>query len=390
MKKALFLVLTLDFLALGYGISTLSISYYEAKLYFDDDSLTAFIAHLGTTLLGQNDFGLRLPFVLIHCLSAILLYFYALKITKTQKDALFSLVLFLLLPGTVASALCVNEASLVICLSLLVLCAYEYGFKKCFYILLVLVLFVDSSFAVLFLSLFFYALYKKDLPFVFFTLALFGASVGMYEFDYSGKPKGYFLDTLGIFAACFSPLVFVYYFYVIYRLAFKPQKPMLWFIMATSFLFCLIFSMRQKLYLEDFLPFCVICTPLLISSLMNSYRIRLPNLRLKYTIFIECASIFLLFCYILIIFNSSLYVFTKNPQKHFVYNYHTAKDLALELKEKGIKRIKTDEDMQLRLKFYGINSSKNLVLERVKRRKQAHLSIALGPHNEYYAIKKVQ
>ena len=24
--------------------------------------------------------------------------------------------------------------------------------------------------------------------------------------------------------------------------------------------------MRQKLYLEDFLPFCVICTPLLISS----------------------------------------------------------------------------------------------------------------------------
>ena len=85
-----------------------------------------------------------------------------------------------------------------------------------------------------------------------------------------------------------------------------------------------------------------------------------------------------------------MYVFTKNPQKHFVYNYHTAKDLALELKEKGIKRIKTDEDMQLRLKFYGINSSKNLVLERVKRRKQAHLSIVLGPHNEYYAIKKVQ
>lgn len=390
MKKALFAVLALDLLALIYGISTLSISYYEARLYFDKESLTALLANAGTTLLGQNDFGLRLPFVLIHFVSAILLYFYALKITKTPKDAILSLILFLLLPGTVASALCVNEASIVICLSLLILCAYEYGFKKAFYVLLALALFVDGSFSILFLSLFFYALYKKDLPFVFFTLILFTASMGMNEFSVGGIPKGYFLDMLGVFAACFSPIVFIYYFYVIYRLAFKPQKPMIWFIMATSFLFCLIFSMRQRLYLEDFLPFGVICTPLLISTLMSSYRIRLPNLRLRYTILIECAVIFLVFCYLAIIFNTFLYAFMSKPQKHFAYNYHIAKELALELKAKGIKGVKTDGDLQLRLEFYGIKPAKSPILKEVKSRKQANLSINLGSHSEYYAIIKAR
>ena len=389
MKKALFAVITLDLLALIYGISTLSISTYEAKIYFDDDTLTAFLAHAGTKILGENDFGLRMPFVLLHCISAFLLYLFALKITKIPKDAFFSLVLFLLLPGTVASALCVNEASIVICLSLLILCAYEYGFKKGFYVLLMLVLFVDNSFSILFLSLFFYALYKKDMPLIFTTLVLFGASMGLYEFDLGGKPKGYFLDTLGIFAACFSPFVFVYYLYIIYRLAFKPQKSMLWFIMTTSFLFCLIFSMRQKLYLEEFLPFGVICTPLLISSLMSSYRIRLPHLRLKYTIFIECAAIFLIICYVAIIFNTLLYTFMKNPTKHFAYNYHIAKELAYNLKERGINKVKTDKDMQLRLKFYGINESKNLALERVKKRRQADFTLTLGKHDEFYALRKL-
>ena len=390
MKKALFSVLILHIMALSYGISTLSISYDEAKLYFEGTSLTARIAHSLTGIFGQNDLALRAPFVLIHLISAILLYFYALKITKTPKDALFSVLLFLLLPGTVASALCVNAASIVICLTLLILCAYEYGFYKAFYVLLALVLFVDGSFAILFLSLFFYALYKKNLPFVFFTLILFGASVGINEFDFGGKPKGYFLDTLGVFAACLSPIVFIYYFYIIYRLAFKPNKPMLWFVMATSFLFCLIFSMRQRLYLEDFLPFAIICTPLLVSSLMSSYRIRLPNLRLRYTILIECALVFLALCYIAIIFNTFLYAFFSKPQKHFAYNYHLAKELAAELKARGITSIKTNDKMQLRLEFYGIKLGKSLVLEESKSRKGANFSIKLGERSEHYIIKRAE
>ena len=255
--------------------------------------------------------------------------------------------------------------------------------------MLIAALFVDKSFGILFLSLFFFALYRKNTPLLFFALALFAGCVGLYEFDFSGKPKGYFLDTLGVFAAAFSPFVFVYYFYVIYRLAFKPQKPMLWFIMSTSFLFCLIFSLRQRLYLEEFLPFCVISTPLLISTLMSSYRIRLPNLRLKYNIFIECSLIFLALCYVAIIFNSFLYAFTSKPQQHFAYNYHIAKELATKLKKRGINKVKTDKEMQLRLKFYGIDEGKSLFLERVSKRKWADFTINLGKNDEFYGLKRL-
>lgn len=54
------------------------------------------------------------------------MYLLALKYTKTKIDAFFALLLFVLLPGTVASALLVNAASLVIFLTLAILCAYEY------------------------------------------------------------------------------------------------------------------------------------------------------------------------------------------------------------------------------------------------------------------------
>lgn len=392
--KALFLVLFIDLLALIYGASTLSISYDEAVLYFDAQNegsllnLAHFLAHFGTMLFGQNDFALRMPFVLVHLMSALLLYLFALKFTKTPKDALFSLILFLLLPGTVASALIANEAAIVICLSLLILNAQIYGFKKAFYALLILALFVDGSFAILFLSLFFYALYKKEIPLVVLNLGLFAASVGLYGFDLSGRPRGYFLDTLGVFAACFSPIVFLYYFYIIYRLAFRPNKPLLWFIASTSFLFCLIFSMRQRLYLEDFLPFCVIATPLIIATLMNSYRIRLPNLRLKYTILIQSALIFLVLFYLAIIFNTLLYGLLSDHKKHFVYNYHFAKELAISLKNRGLNEIKTDPQMQLRLKFYGINESKNFKLIRVNH--PSSLKARVGVVSEYFIIKRIE
>ncbi|TQR30957.1 hypothetical protein DMB92_06970 [Campylobacter sp. MIT 99-7217] len=388
MKKAVILILCLDLLALLYGVSTLSIGANEAKIYFEDKSLLSFIAHLGTKLWGQNDFGLRFPFVLFHFLSCILLYILALKYTKTQKDAFYSLLLFILLPGSVASALLVNEASYVIFSSLLIVCAYEYDKKILFYLLLCLCVFIDKSFVILYLAFVFFAIYKKNGLLFGVSLALFITSLGIYGFNTSGRPRGYFLDTLGIFMACFSPLVFIYFFYVIYRLAFRPKKPLLWFLMSVSFIFCLLVSIRQRLYLEDFLPFCVICTPLLVASLMSSYRVRLPKLRLKYNIFIQCALIFLVFCYAVIIFNQSLYYVIKKPQKHFAYNYHAAKDLALELKKRNIKAIKTADKTQIRLKFYGITSSDRVFLQEKQSLKEADFKISLGQFDRYYKIKR--
>ncbi|EMB8187248.1 hypothetical protein VAG88_001352, partial [Campylobacter coli] len=293
--KLIILLLAFDLLALLYGISTLSISVDEAKIYFEEKgsflffnhSLLYYLTHFGTFVFGQNDFGLRIPILFFHFLSCILLYILALKYTKTHFDSFLSLLLFVLLPGTVASALLVNEASIVIFLTLAIICAYEYEKKWIFYPLLILALFIDKSFNILFLTFFFFGIYKRNSFLLTLALVLFGLSISFYGFDTGGRPRGYFLDTLGIFAACFSPLVFIYFFYVVYRLTFKEQKSLLWFLMSVTFIFCSLLSLRQKLYLEDFLPFCVICTPLLIKTLMASYRVRLPQFRLRYKIFIE-------------------------------------------------------------------------------------------------------
>ncbi|TKX28569.1 glycosyltransferase family protein [Campylobacter estrildidarum] len=400
-KNTYFIALLLfDLAALIYGISTLSISNDEAEIYFGEKgsflvfsyNLLYYITHFGTFIFGQNDFGLRLPILFFHFLSCLLLYKLAQKYTKTDFDTFLSLLLFILLPGTVASALLVNEASIVIFLTLAILCAYEYQKKWLLYPLLILALCVDQSFNILFLTFFFFGIYKKEFILLSLSLILFGINVSFYGFDVGGRPRGYFLDTLGIFSACFSPLVFIYFFYVIYRLMFKENKSLLWFLMSTTFIFCSLFSLRQKLYLEDFLPFCVICTPLLIKTLMESYRVRLPVFRLKYKIFIECTAIFLLFCYFVIIGNQFLYYFVSNPKRHFANNYHFAKELSQELKKQNIFAIRASDVLQKRLKFYGIEESNTFYLSSVKNNKENNkdqkiIKIKLGKFEKKYQVK---
>ncbi|EAJ8140511.1 hypothetical protein BHT79_07795 [Campylobacter coli] len=399
--KLIILLLAFDLLALLYGISTLSISVDEAKIYFEEKgsflffnhSLLYYLTHFGTFIFGQNDFGLRIPILFFHFLSCILLYILALKYTKTHFDSFLSLLLFVLLPGTVASALLVNEASIVIFLTLAIICAYEYEKKWIFYPLLILALFVDKSFNILFLTFFFFGIYKRNSFLLTLALVLFGLSISFYGFDTGGRPRGYFLDTLGIFAACFSPLVFIYFFYVVYRLTFKEQKSLLWFLMSVTFIFCSLLSLRQKLYLEDFLPFCVICTPLLIKTLMASYRVRLPQFRLRYKIFIECSIIFLLFCYFVIIGNQILYYFVSDPKYNFANNYHLAKELSKELKKQEIFKLRVGTSLQPRLKFYDIEDSNTFYLKSIKNKDQLdknkkNITIKLGKFEKIYQIQR--
>jgi putative membrane protein len=64
--------------------------------------------------------------------------------------------------------------------------------------------------------------------------------------------------------------------------------------------------------------------------------------------------------FLFVLFNETLYGALKDPTKHFVYRYHVAKELAKELKDRGVERIFTDDKkLALRLKFYGINTSED-------------------------------
>ena len=371
------LILCMDFLFLLYGISTLSISHGEAYIYFYGKDFVHFLVRASTFLFGQNDYALRLPFVFFHIFSTILLYKISKKYLKRKSDRLFSVVVYILLPGTNSAALVVNSSQIVIFLSLFFIYLYEQNKQNLAYFILIISLFVDNSFAIFYLSLLFFAIYKKDNKLLSLSLVLFGLCMYLWGFDTGGKPKDYFVQTLAVYIAIFSPCVFLYFFYTEYRIFLKEEKNILWFISFVSFLFSILLSFRQKVMLEDFAPFAIIATPLMVRVFLSSYRVRIPELRYWHKIIFLFVFGTLVANFIVIYFNKPLYLIFKNPKKHFTYRYDFAKQVSNKLKSLGIKRVKCfNEDFALRLKFYGIKNGDRYILTRSNNHKLYDVTIS--------------
>jgi len=352
-------------IVLLYLTNEFSISFQEADIYFNSEfSLLSLITNFSTTLFGQNDFALRGPFILFYIGSSLLLYYLTKDFFKTERQRVISVAIFMMLPGINSAALLVNESIIVVFFTLLYLVIYKTKKRHC-YLLLLLFLFVDNSFAILFLGLFFYSLAKKDNVLLVISLILFGISMSYFGFEIGGKPKSFLLDTFGVYASIFSPVLFLYFFYSIYRIGLKQEKEILWYISATALGLSLLFSLRQHVKIEDFAPFVVIAIPLMVKLFSHSLHVRLKEFRKYHYIMMRIALGVLIVSFLGLVFNKYFYIFLENPQKHFVYKYHIAKELASELKKKNIYEIYTfDIKLAQRLKFYGIDNSKKYLLSK--------------------------
>ena len=107
-------LLLIHFSILLYLANSFSISYDEAEIYFNQNNILAYITNFFTTVFGQNDFALRLPFILFYGGSSILLYLLTDDYFKSQWDRVLSVAIFMLLPGVNSAALLVNESIIVI------------------------------------------------------------------------------------------------------------------------------------------------------------------------------------------------------------------------------------------------------------------------------------
>ncbi|MCI6988772.1 MAG: hypothetical protein MR902_04265 [Campylobacter sp.] len=356
---AVLVALALNLVFLIIAIFNLSISYYEADTFFNTHKISSLISNLSCKIFVRNDFFAKLPFLVMHILNVILLYKISKNFLKRDIDRVISVVLYMFLPGVMASAILINNSVFVIFVTLSLIYLYKNGKIYLFYALLVISIFVDKSFLVLYLCFFLFGFYTKDKFLLILCTILFFIVFFIYGYDISGKPKGYFLDTMGVFAAVFSPLLFLYFIYTIYRIWVKGEKEILWFICNFTFLICLVLSFRQRLELEEFLPFCAISTPLMIKIFMGSYRVRLPQFRKAYK-FLCGICVFTLFASsVSVVFNEVFYkeIYKKSPDKHFAYKFDIVKELANNLKSVGIDEIYTgDSELELRLKFYNIES----------------------------------
>jgi 4-amino-4-deoxy-L-arabinose transferase-like glycosyltransferase len=387
---AFVILLVLDFFLLLFLADGFSISYKEAYIYFSQNNLLHYLTNFSTLIFGQNNIALRLPFILFYLGSVILLYALSDDYFKRQSHRFGSIVLFMLLPGVNSASLLVNEAILVVFCVLLYLYLFKITLKE-HYWLLFLTLFIDNSFAIMYLALFLYSFKKKDIVLGLVSSILFVISMQMYGFDSSGRPKGYFVDTFGAYASIFSPVIFLYFFYAMYRVAIKKlDRDLYWYISFTALAFSLVFSLRQRIYIDDFAPFVVITIPLMVKLFMHTFRVRLPQFRKKHYIFAIFSVSILILNFLLFTINKPLYLFLENPKKHFAYDYHIIKELSLKLKEKNINEVLcSNYALQLRLKFYGIKKGDKFYLGNIKDKTSQKISIKYINHpiGVYYISK---
>lgn len=353
-RSILFLFLGIDALILFYESSLLSISYREADFLYHSSSLLSFIVELSLGLLGHSDFALRLPMITMHLVSAMLLFDISRAYLKTDRDRLWLVAIFMLIPGVNSSALLLDNSGLVIMLLLLYLKIFSQSARSN-YLFLFAVLWIDVSFAILYLGLFFFAVSQRKTRLLVVTLLLFTVSLYYHDYLPHGTPRGHFLDTLGLYAAIFSPIVFVYIFFVLYRRFVAKQQERVWYLSATALLFSLLLSFRQEIEVQVFAPYLVLALPLAAENFFHSYRVRLKAFRKSYRLIFTISLALLVLNTLVVLFHMQFYRLLETPSKHFAYRQHVAKELARELSAKGVDCIDAADDaMQHRLRFYGI------------------------------------
>ncbi len=355
-----FILMLLNGLLLLYAVQHISLSIYELN-YIQNNFIGNFFFYKSIAILGNNPLAHRLPFIIIHLCNLVLFYHLSCQMLKKHIDSLWALVLFMLLPATQLAGILVSQSGIIMLLLLLIIYSETQQKQWLLYPLLFLVLWIDFSFMILYISFCFYSFFQKKYFLMFVSLLLLIARINLGT-DVFGVPKGFFLDTLAIFGMLFSPLLFVYYTYVLYRIFVKEDKKILWYICAVSLICSLLLSMRQKIPLQSFVPFFSLGIILCVQVFMSGLRVRLKPFRKTYMIYFKITFATLLVFFFALVCNKIFYVFLNDPRDHFAYKFHIAHELSSALKQRGITSLNTDTTLQKRLAFYGISTGEEYTL----------------------------
>ena len=361
----LFLLLGIDALVLLYEVSTLSITSHEADVLYNGRSFVHYLTQFSISIFGQNDYALRVPMIFFHLLSVLLLYQVSKPYVKRNSDRLWLVFVYILLPGVMSAALLVNSAGIMIFTLFLLLYLYQKE-SPLIPFLLVLFIAIDGAYALLYLAIFVYAFNKNNKFYMAFSTLLLAAVYYLYSFDTMGRPSGHFLDTLGLYATIFSPVVFIFLIYTLYRKMISKEYDITLYIGGVVFVVSLLLSFRQSIHIEDFAPYLMLLLPLAAQTFFSSYRVRLRVYRGRYRVLLAVGFAILAMHFFLLLFNKGLYLFLDNPHKHFAYKTHIVKELAANLENENITCVSAEsEKLQDRLRFYGIDECTDRVLYEV-------------------------
>ncbi|MDD2399406.1 MAG: hypothetical protein PHR75_02215 [Sulfurovum sp.] len=362
MKKQHFLIIVFIYIiAVFYLASTTPISPHEAKMLYSSKEVSAVLMRWSIEAV-DGFLGLRLFPIFFGVLSIGLFYRVSRLYLDKKEDVYLATLIFMSLPGIFTAMILANEAIVVLPIVLLFVLWYEKGYFKALIPLMIGLFFVHQASVIFFAALFIYALMHKDKKLAivsasFLTAFLFLAKGIAIE----GKPSGHFMEIFGLYAAVFSPLLFLYFFYVMYRILLRERKTLLWYISFTALAFSLLLSIRQRVSITDFAPYVMSAVVLMLHVYNNSVRVRLFQFQKYYRFGFYAVMILLIVNVLLIVFHRALFYVMDDPAKHFAYRIYKPYLLAQELKRQKVNCYDSKSQSEsYQLKYYGISScSKN-------------------------------
>ena len=356
MKKQHLLIASFFYVcAVLYLAITTPISPHEAKIFYTSEDLVATLMHWGDDLLG-GFIGLRLFFLLSGFLTISLFYELSRRYFPKREDAYLATVLFMFLPGILTATTLVNVAILVLPLVLFFVLMYERGSFWILPFVMLALFFIHEASIIFFVALLMYAVVHKDKKLGIFSAAFLIAFIYLAKgIEIGGMPSGHFVEIFGLYASVFSPLLFLYFFYAMYRILLREKKTLLWYISFTALAFSLILSIRQRIIITDFAPYVMISIILMLDIYNHSVRVRLPQFQQRYKRGFYIAITFLGVSASLIIFHQVTYILTDNSDKHFAKNIYEPYLLAKKLKAEEVPCYKGARGLtRYQLRYYDI------------------------------------
>ena len=335
-KQYAFFVFILYIITVFYLAITTPISPHEANIYYNNAHSVSPLMHFGDNLIG-GFLGLRIGFIFFGLIAIALFYQLSQNYFKKSEDAYSATIIFMLLPGILTATILVNEAIIALVLVLLFVLLYEKKIRYPLPLLMLILFFIHEASIIFFVALVLYGLKVKDKKLVIGSLAFLIAFIFFAKgIEIGGRPSGHFVEIFGLYATVFSPLLFLYFFYVMYRILLREEKNLLWYISFTALAFSLILSLRQRVYITDFAPYVMISILLMLETFNNSVRVRLPEFQKYYKRAFIIVIGMLVLNTSLIVFHKVFFNILEDPSKHFAHKIYEPYTLAKRLHAKGV------------------------------------------------------
>lgn len=338
MKKQHFLLAFFFYaIAVFYLAITTPITAHEAKILYTSDDIIGILVRWGDSL-DIGVIGLRIFSLIFGFLSIALFYDLSKRHFKKEKNIYLSTVIFMFLPGILTATTMANVAIIVLPIVLLFVLLHDRGHELLLPPLMLALFFVHEASIIFFVAVFLYALMYKEKKLAIFSLAFLLAFVYLSKgIKIGGAPSGHFVEIFGLYATVFSPLLFIYFFYAMYRILLREKKSLIWYISFTALVFSLLLSIRQRIYIIDFAPYVMIAVVLMLKVFNNTIGVRLPEFQKKYKQGFLVVISFLALSVLLIVGHRLIYSVLDDPRKHFAHRIYKPYFLAKELKSQGIE-----------------------------------------------------